>query len=341
MPYVDVEGLSLHYERYGSGPIPVVLVHGNFASARWWTTFAPRLPGDDFTAYAVDLRGCGESDRPKDGFGIPRLAYDVFLFAKALGLVRYHLVGHSLGAAVAVQLVLDHPGAVQTLTLLAPSPADGLDGLRQGKGDVAELIGLWDPQHRPSMTLFSVMLQWSRATGVSRRRVVKSLRAMMPTADLDPDEMDRLVDDAELLNPETVIGFYRALHRWDVRARLADIAVPVLLVGGGRDPIVPKDALTIMVGHLPRGRQEIWDDVGHSPQLEAPVRLAALFDRFVTKHAPRVRWWRWARRWRISKLVAHLVIWGRRTERLTSPPKALPAGDDDRAAPSSTASSPR
>lgn len=311
MPYVEVEELSLHYERYGSGPIPVLLIHGNFASARWWTPFAHRLAADDFTAYAVDLRGCGDSGRPTDNFGIPRLAYDVRLFADALGLVRYHLVGHSLGAAVAVQLVLDHPGRVQTLTLLAPSPADGLDGLRQGNGEVARLIELWDPQHRPSMTLFSVMLQWSRATGVSRRRATKSLRAMMPTADLDPDEMDRLVDDAELLNPETVVGFYRALHRWDVRARLEDIAVPVLVVGGGLDPIVPKDALTILVGHLPRGRLEIWDEVGHSPQLEAPVPLVALFDRFVAEHTPRLRWWRWACRWRLAKLVARLVIWGR------------------------------
>ena len=297
MPFIDADGLTLHYTRHGSGPIPVVLVHGNFASARWWASFAKRLPAEDFTAFAVDMRGCGQSDKPSDGFGIPRLAHDLRAWTDALGLPPFHLVGHSLGGAVALQMTLDCPAHTRSLTLLSPSPADGLEGLRDGEGELARLIRLWDPQHQPSMNVLSAALHWGRATGASRRRLRDSLRRMMPTANLDAAEFAALLDDAEHLSPDTVVGFYRALHRWDIRDRLETVRSPTWIVGGALDPIVPRAALAILAGHIPRARLDLWNDVGHAPQLEAPARLADAYDAFVVALSWRVRALRWLRRW--------------------------------------------
>lgn len=96
MPFIQTSNLNIHYELAGKGDTVLVLVHGNFASWRWWRPVLDRLPAG-YRAYAPDLRGCGDTDRPPDGYTIEQLAADLHAFARALGLPAFHLVGHSLG----------------------------------------------------------------------------------------------------------------------------------------------------------------------------------------------------------------------------------------------------
>src|SRR5512141_2614386 len=127
MPYVNTPGLKIHYEEAGAGPNVFVLVHGNFASWRWWRQLLDQLP-PGYHAYAPDLRGCGDTvgGTSTEAYGIAQLGDDLLEFVRALGLPSFHLVGHSLGGAVALQLALKHPEKVRTLTLVTPAPATGL-----------------------------------------------------------------------------------------------------------------------------------------------------------------------------------------------------------------------
>lgn len=71
------------------------------------------------------MRGCGDSERPGFGHNIEMLVNDVHAFVSSLDLGPVHLVGHSLGGAVALQFALDHPELVRSLVLVAPPPAEG------------------------------------------------------------------------------------------------------------------------------------------------------------------------------------------------------------------------
>jgi 3-oxoadipate enol-lactonase len=101
MAVLELKGRRIHYEMAGCGRTPLVLLHGNFASWRWWQPVFERLPAP-FVAYAPVMRGCnGSPSNLFDGFEISLLAEDLELFVDALGLRRFHLVAHSLGGAVA------------------------------------------------------------------------------------------------------------------------------------------------------------------------------------------------------------------------------------------------
>ncbi len=124
MPFIRSGDLNVSYIEHGSGT-PVVFIHGNWASSSWWEPVLARLP-DGWRGIAYDLRGRGQTAGPDSDYHIPSLAADLRTFAEAPGLDALHLVGHSLGIAIAMQFALDHPARVRSLTVIAPAWVDGL-----------------------------------------------------------------------------------------------------------------------------------------------------------------------------------------------------------------------
>lgn len=126
---------ELHAERYGFGDHPMVLLHGFGTSTFLWRRVAPALPLGRVTAWAMDLLGHGESDRPADGdFGIAAQALCVEQAMTSLRIGRATLVGVDLGAVVALRLAATRPARVQGIVLISPPPP----GRARGE-DLAEL----------------------------------------------------------------------------------------------------------------------------------------------------------------------------------------------------------
>ncbi len=96
---------------------PVVLLHGYPQTAQMWRKVAPLLL-DQFTVVCPDLRGYGDSDKPRDGYDKRSMAKDVKDTMASLGFERFALVGHDRGARVAHRLAVDYPQAVKNLTVL-------------------------------------------------------------------------------------------------------------------------------------------------------------------------------------------------------------------------------
>src|SRR2546428_1668223 len=112
----EVDGLDLHYLVEGRGPA-VVLVHGLGGFAESWRHTLRGLAART-TVYALDLPGFGASAKPRTRYRLPYFAGALHGFMEALGIQGASLVGHSLGAAVAVTYAVTHPARVERLALV-------------------------------------------------------------------------------------------------------------------------------------------------------------------------------------------------------------------------------
>jgi pimeloyl-ACP methyl ester carboxylesterase len=114
------DGVRLHVRRWPgeSGRVPFLLVHGLSSNARLWDGVAVRLAAAHHPAYAVDLRGHGESERPAGGYDTATAVADLDALATALNLSPAVVVGQSWGGNVAVEFSATHPARVRALGLV-------------------------------------------------------------------------------------------------------------------------------------------------------------------------------------------------------------------------------
>lgn len=117
----DVNGIRLRYVDWGERAAArgsVVLVHGITSSHKAWAALGPALAARGWHVIAPDLRGRGLSEKPPHGYGIPFHANDILALADTLGLERVHIIGHSLGAQIALFLAALHSTRVGRVVLV-------------------------------------------------------------------------------------------------------------------------------------------------------------------------------------------------------------------------------
>jgi pimeloyl-ACP methyl ester carboxylesterase len=121
MSYAVRDGVRLYYEEQGDGEPALVFVHGWCCDH---TCFTPQV--EDFRAshrtITLDLRGCGASDVPDEGYDIPTMADDVAWLCRQVGLTDPIIVGHSLGGSIAVELAARYPTLPSAVVALDPGP---------------------------------------------------------------------------------------------------------------------------------------------------------------------------------------------------------------------------
>ncbi len=125
---VEVNGISLHYTRAGSGE-PLVLLHGFPMTSYSWRKVIPAL-AERFIVIAPDLRGCGDSDRPTSGYDKRTVAEDIHQLVQHLGLGPVNVVSHDVGMMVAYAYASRYPAEVKRLALMEAALAGfGLEEL--------------------------------------------------------------------------------------------------------------------------------------------------------------------------------------------------------------------
>ncbi len=266
MPMLETERMTFHYRTHGAEDgLPMLLLHGSFATGRWWEPFFAILP-EAIYAIAPDLRGCGDSTHSENGYDIDEQAADVAAFVDTLGLQDFDLIGHSSGGAIAVEYALNHMDRLHSLILVDTAPVEGvftpleglhlLDSMRQDR----ELLG-------------------------------RALATLMPTAPPSTMTLDQfnaffeeLVSDAAQMAPAAFSAVAQALDRWNRFEEAHRLSLPTLLIWGSEDTIIERDAITRTLIAIPgAGNLEVLRGVGHSPMIESPVVLAERIIDFVAE----------------------------------------------------------
>ena len=133
---VRVGGWPVRYQAAGEGE-PVVLVHGLSGSTRWWSRNVQAI-AERYRVYLVDLPGFGTMRRSRRRFILAEAAGWLSEWMDAVGLKRAHLVGHSMGGYICLNLAASRPEAVRRLVLVAPA---GVPTGRSMVGYLGPLLG--------------------------------------------------------------------------------------------------------------------------------------------------------------------------------------------------------
>ncbi|MCU1502539.1 MAG: alpha/beta hydrolase fold protein [Ilumatobacteraceae bacterium] len=251
-----VRGLRWGWHEWGDGPVDVVFVHGFQNDHTAWERFIGGLAlgGRRFTA--VDLPGCGDSAAPPtwQRSTIGELALDLGELLRARTIERPLLVGHSLGAAIALQLALDQPDTPTGLVLFAPASTRGLDFV---DGPTAELLA------HPSRD--------------DQRALLRAAFRRLP----DAATIAALEATVLRADPRHIEGAARSMRTFVIEDRLAEIAAPTLLIAGDRDRHVPIRNHIATWAALPRAGLHVLHDVGHVPFVEAQEVSTTLVEQFI------------------------------------------------------------
>ena len=286
---IDVDG-PVHVVDFG-GPrdAPVVLcVHGLGSSSAGWSAFAEALR-PSYRVLAVDLPGHGRSPAQGRSVSVPDAAAVLSRVIGQLGVAPPILVGHSMGAVVAVLAAASTPAAIdppvidRVMLLAPPLPRRGLAMVSKAVLPQVALC-LW-----PRLGLAA--LQRRRARQSVEESVWQGLRLTCAKADGLQDVAEALAADLQAAHDggddplEVFVTAARSVGRLVVEkqrygAALTDVQIPVLVVHGALDRVLKPTSLQQLDMLGPRWQTRVMPDVGHSPHLEAPVAVARLLQEF-------------------------------------------------------------
>ncbi len=276
--YRTIHGYQRAFRLCGEGPA-LLLLHGIGDNSEAWVPLMPAL-AERYTVLAPDLLGHGHSDKPRADYSAAAYANGMRDLLDVLGIERATVVGHSLGGGVAAQLVYQYPQRCERLVLVAPG----------GVGrEVAPLLRLLAAPFAELM-LPPLRLPGSRQVA---RVVTTALRHSRTDLGRDADEVMRVLDG--LPRSESQFAFTRTLRsvvdwRGQVvtmldRAYLAD-DMPMLVVWGGHDGIIPVAHAHRIEEELASARVEIFPEAGHFPHHQDPERFLAVLHDFMATTKP-------------------------------------------------------
>ncbi len=240
MNNVLVNGFRMAYEKLGEGERTLLLIHGNLGSKRWWNLVKAEL-ARSFTVYSVDLRGCGESEKPRDGYSVPQYGNDVLAFMDLKGIENCSVIGHSMGGAITVDLASKAGERIEKMILLNPAPIYGFV-----TGDEK-----YDMIERYSF---------------DRELLQTALTAVVPRGAHLP-LFAELVEDA-WGSTHTAVSNARSLGVIDYRQAARRMEQPVSILFGEQDVLITLEDMKRMQSYFPQCELVTHPEVGHSPQVE-------------------------------------------------------------------------
>lgn len=254
----------MRYSDRGVDGPAVVLVHGWKGSLRLWDRLVVELQ-DRHRVVSFDLRGMGESDKPRCAYSFDEFARDLAAVLEVLEVEGATLVGWSMGCTVSLRYLQLGGERVDRLVLLnGPLRLTNTDDFEHAMTDeqletvLADLTERWPSSERA----------FQAATVLG-----------------DKPEIVGLLYDVALQTPlDVALSAVRQQMRLDMREVVRQLAVPVLAAYSRHDPYYPLSLARFIADEAPSGAIEIFERSAHATPLEEPRKLAGVISRFAVAH---------------------------------------------------------
>ncbi len=260
--YVSLHELRIHYVEAGQPKgTAVIMIHGLGGSWTNWSLCLPFLMGS-YRCIALDLPGFGLSDKPDMSYSIPSYSSIIKEFTQALSIDRAIFVGHSMGGQVVLDFVLSYQDSVISAILVGPYGVQRPSCIRKlllrfltKKGEDIRFVN--------DFTLRLAIERLFHRRGGACEEMVQFYQRLSKSSGKE--------------------AFGRAFTRaakgalsYALRGKLHDVKVPVLIVYGRNDRVIPLEHVLYMEHHIPGAKVARLDGCGHMPQIEKPGRFATL-----------------------------------------------------------------
>ncbi|MGH3754535.1 MAG: alpha/beta fold hydrolase [Pseudonocardiaceae bacterium] len=248
MPHTENGGTRLFWAQSGAGPA-VLLIHGLGYTHEMWYRTVPAL-SPRYRVIRFDNRGVGRSDVPPGAYRISDMAEDAAAVLDAAGVEAAHVVGASLGGAIAQELALRHPSRVRGLVL------------------ACTLCGgprMVQPEPEVSATLLTR----------GKMPAEQGIRVMNPYVYDPATPHERIEEDLAIrlrTYPSTqgYLGQLQAMLSWSSYDRLPEITAPTLVIHGESDRLVPAENGRIIAERIPGARLTLIPQASHIMVTDQP-----------------------------------------------------------------------
>lgn len=261
--FAEVNGIRIAYRVQGAGP-PLVLVMGyRLSSAAWPPGFVEAL-ARQFTVITLDNRGTGLSDKPVHGYAIANLARDIHGLLDELAISRIHLLGYSMGGAIAQEFVRQFPERVQSLMLCATMCG-----------------GTRATYAKPSVTRVMREIDGLSPEQIARRiwKVTYAPAYLERHEALAEDQTRREIAFPTPLHSADLQ--FQAFAEFDGANALAQIACPTLVLTGDLDELIPPQNSAMTASLVPGARLAIIPGGGHRVLWENTDECIDLIGEFI------------------------------------------------------------
>ena len=280
LQFRTIHGYKRAFRIAGSGPA-LLLIHGIGDNSTTWNSVQANL-AQQFTVIAPDLLGHGQSDKPRADYSVAAYANGMRDLLSVLDIERVTIVGHSLGGGVAMQFAYQFPHLVDRLILVSSG------GVTKDVNFVLRLASL--PMGSEALTVLRLPLLLP-AVQLAGRIVGKAIGTTALGHDLP--NMLRVLND--LPEPTASAAFSRTLRAVvDWRGQIVTMldrcylteAIPVQIIWGSRDVVVPVRHAHMAHAAMPGSRLEIFEHSGHFPFHADPARFIDVVQRFIDTTEP-------------------------------------------------------
>jgi pimeloyl-ACP methyl ester carboxylesterase len=243
MPYAMTNGITMYYEVRGQGQA-VLLVGGLGADGHLWYKQVPAL-AKRFHVITPDNRDAGRTDAPDEPYSMRTMADDLAALLDGLNVPAVHLIGASMGGGIAQEFALAYPDRVRKMVLCCtsfggphsvPTPQETVAVLQSRTGDAAHDLRAF------------LQLQFGTDYPETHAR------------DIDAYVTWRVA------HPQPLPAYQRQLAAvvgHDTEARLGQLHMPVLILHGGRDHVVPAGNADLMAARIAGAKVHIFSNAGH------------------------------------------------------------------------------
>jgi 3-oxoadipate enol-lactonase len=255
MVFCRIDDIRLYYEDYGvKSQIPLIFLHGVMGTSEIWKPQVDHFKKQRRTII-LDLRGHGQSDKPRKKYSITQFSDDLHSLMKTLDIEKAISIGHSLGGMTALRFAINYQDMVDKLILVDTTAKSSFTFGR-----------------RLLLSLSKILMD------VSYRSFLKTYISRY--SDLENFNLEEAVERLSKTPKHVTKSCFSAIARFDVTSELANIRVPTLIIHGEKSS-TPVVLAGYMKAHIPNAELVIIEGAGHASPTENPDEIWKAIEKFV------------------------------------------------------------